>query len=114
MSKSLRRQDITFEHKDQALRKDVHMLGTLIGELLKEQGGDELFEFVETARLQSIRGYQLQVVATGSTEPTVLKQFHSPAGFGGVRIDDLSATLLATAVKWQIATIDGTVLLSSS
>ena len=55
MSKSLRRQDITFEHKDQALRKDVHMLGTLIGELLKEQGGDELFEFVETARLQSIR-----------------------------------------------------------
>jgi phosphoenolpyruvate carboxylase len=55
MPKSLRRQDITFEHKDQALRKDVHMLGTLIGELLKEQGGDELFEFVETARLQSIR-----------------------------------------------------------
>ena len=55
MSKSLRRQDITFEHKDQALRKDVHMLGTLIGELLMEQGGDELFEFVETARLQSIR-----------------------------------------------------------
>jgi len=28
--------------------------------------------------------------------------------------DDLSAALLATAVRWQIATIDGTVLLSSS
>jgi len=55
MPKSLRRQDITFEHKDEALRHDVHMLGALIGELLKEQGGDELFEFVEKARLQSIR-----------------------------------------------------------
>ena len=55
MPKSLRRQDITFEHKDQALRDDVRMLGTLIGELLKEQGGEELFEFVEAARLQSIR-----------------------------------------------------------
>ena len=55
MPKSLRRQDITFEHKDQALRDDVRMLGALIGELLKEQGGDELFEFVEASRLQSIR-----------------------------------------------------------
>ncbi len=60
------------------------------------------------------RGYQLQAIAAGSTEPTVLKRFHSPAGFGGVRIDELSTTLLATAIKWQIATIDGTVLLSSS
>ena len=52
---SLRRQDITFEHKDQALRDDVRMLGTLIGELLKEQGGEELFEIVESARLRAIR-----------------------------------------------------------
>ena len=60
------------------------------------------------------RGYQLQAIANGSMEPTVLKRFHCPAGFGGVRIDELSVTLLATAVKWQIATIDGTVLLTSS
>ena len=55
MHKALRRQDITFERKDQALRDDVRMLGTLIGDLLKEQGGDELFDIVETARLRSIR-----------------------------------------------------------
>ena len=55
MAKVLRRQDITFEDKDQALRHDVHMLGALIGDLLKEQGGEELFEFVETARLRAIR-----------------------------------------------------------
>jgi phosphoenolpyruvate carboxylase len=55
MAKQLRRQDITFEVKDQALRDDVRTLGSLIGDLLKEQGGDELFDFVETARLRSIR-----------------------------------------------------------
>lgn len=55
MQKALRRQDIVFEHKDQALRDDVRALGTLVGELLKEQGGDKLFDFVEDARLRSIR-----------------------------------------------------------
>jgi len=51
----LRRQDITFEDKDQALRADVRTLGALVGDLLREQGGDELFDFVETARLRAIR-----------------------------------------------------------
>lgn len=51
----MRRQDITFEDKDQALRDDVRTLGTLVGELLTEQGGEELFEIVEAARLRSIR-----------------------------------------------------------
>ena len=55
MYKALRRQDITFEGKDQALRDDVRTLGTLVGELLKDQGGDELFDIVENARLRSIR-----------------------------------------------------------
>ena len=55
MHKSLRRQDITFEDKDQPLRDDVRMLGTLVGDLLKDQGGDELFDIVEAARLRAIR-----------------------------------------------------------
>ena len=55
MRRALRRQDITFEDKDQALRADVHMLGSLVGDLIREQGGDELFELVENARLRSIR-----------------------------------------------------------
>jgi phosphoenolpyruvate carboxylase len=53
--KTLRRQDIMFEDKDQALRDDVRTLGTMVGDLIKEQGGDELFDFVENARLRSIR-----------------------------------------------------------
>ena len=55
MRKALRRQDITFEDKDQPLRHDVRILGTLVGELLRDQGGEELFEIVEHARLRSIR-----------------------------------------------------------
>jgi len=53
--KSLRRQDITFEDKDQALRDDVRMLGAMVGELIREQDGDALYEFVENARLRAIR-----------------------------------------------------------
>ncbi len=53
--KSLRRQDITFEDKDQALRDDVRMLGAMLGDLIREQSGDELYEFVENARLRAIR-----------------------------------------------------------
>jgi phosphoenolpyruvate carboxylase len=55
MQKFLRRQDITFEDKDQALRDDVRTLGRLVGELLVDQGGEGLFDLVETARLRSIR-----------------------------------------------------------
>ncbi|MCH7898641.1 MAG: hypothetical protein IIC62_04755, partial [Proteobacteria bacterium] len=54
-SKTVRRQDITFEDKDQALRADVRTLGAMVGELIPDQGGAELFEFVENARLRSIR-----------------------------------------------------------
>jgi len=53
--KSLRRQDITFEDKDQALRDDVRRLGAMLGDLIREQSGDELYEFVENARLRAIR-----------------------------------------------------------
>ncbi|MDJ0812237.1 MAG: phosphoenolpyruvate carboxylase [Woeseiaceae bacterium] len=53
--KTLRRQDIMFEDKDQALRDDVRTLGTMVGDLIREQGGEELFELVENARRRSIR-----------------------------------------------------------
>ena len=51
----MRRQDITFEDKDQSLRDDVRTLGTMVGELIREQGGERLFELVEQARLRAIR-----------------------------------------------------------
>lgn len=53
--KALRRQDITFEDKDQALRDDVRTLGAMVGDLIREQSGEELYEFVEKARIRAIR-----------------------------------------------------------
>ena len=39
-----------FDATDAPLRSDVRFLGALLGEVLKEQGGNELFDVVETAR----------------------------------------------------------------
>src|SRR6202789_424110 len=49
------RQSIQFPIKDSALREDVHALGALIGETLRDQGGEEFFKLVEGDRLAAIR-----------------------------------------------------------
>jgi phosphoenolpyruvate carboxylase len=49
-----RRTDVVFAEKDKSLRDDVHLLGALVGELVEEQGGQSLYELVETARRASI------------------------------------------------------------
>jgi phosphoenolpyruvate carboxylase len=48
------RQSIQFPIKDAALREDVHALGGLIGETLRDQGGEEFFKLVEGDRLAAI------------------------------------------------------------
>lgn len=48
------RSDISFPQKDTELREDVHMLGVLVGDVIREQGGDELFEVVEGDRQAAI------------------------------------------------------------
>ena len=53
-SQTVVRSDIYFAEKDRALREDVRRLGRLVGELVKEQGGEALFDLVETARRASI------------------------------------------------------------
>ena len=45
---------IQFPPKHLALREDVHQLGVLVGEMLREQGGDPLYELVEGDRLAAI------------------------------------------------------------
>jgi phosphoenolpyruvate carboxylase len=49
------RKDISFPAKDIALRDDVHTLGSLVGEMLRDQGGDDLFQEVEGDRQLAIR-----------------------------------------------------------
>jgi len=48
------RQSIQFPAKDLGFRDDVHALGTLIGEILRDQGGEELFNLVEGDRVAAI------------------------------------------------------------
>jgi phosphoenolpyruvate carboxylase len=48
------RQGIFFPLKDAALRDDVHVLGNLVGEVIRDQGGDDLFEAVEGDRQAAI------------------------------------------------------------
>lgn len=45
---------VVFAPKDEPLRDDVRLLGALVGEVIREQGGDELFDRVEAARLAGI------------------------------------------------------------
>jgi phosphoenolpyruvate carboxylase len=51
----MNRSDIHFPPKHEALREDVHALGALMGEILREQGGEELFKLVELDRVAAIR-----------------------------------------------------------
>lgn len=51
---AVKRTEIEFPPKHAALRDDVHMLGSLVGDVLREQGGIELFELVERDRTLAI------------------------------------------------------------
>jgi len=55
MPRFVKRDDIQFPAKHSALRDDVHVLGGLVGDVLKEQGGDALFGLVEHDRRLSIK-----------------------------------------------------------
>jgi len=48
------RADIIFPPKDAELREDVHILGMLVGEMIREQGGEALFQAVEQDRQAAI------------------------------------------------------------
>ncbi|HEY8052206.1 MAG TPA: phosphoenolpyruvate carboxylase [Steroidobacteraceae bacterium] len=51
----MNRSDIHFPPKHAPLRDDVHALGALVGEILREQGGQQLYELVELDRVAAIK-----------------------------------------------------------
>ncbi len=51
----MHRDQIIFPPKHLALREDVHQLGILVGEVLREQGGETLYSQVEQDRLDAIK-----------------------------------------------------------
>jgi phosphoenolpyruvate carboxylase len=48
------RSGLHFDPKDAGLRRDVHLLGELVGEVLREQGGEGLYRRVERSRRSAI------------------------------------------------------------
>src|SRR6202042_347761 len=71
------RQSIQFPVKDAALREDVHALGGLIGETLRDQGGEEFFKLVEGDRLAAI--LRREGDACGAAELQERTQGRSPS-----------------------------------
>ena len=51
----MNRSHIHFPAKHEPLRDDVHALGAMVGQILREQGGEQLFELVELDRVAAIR-----------------------------------------------------------
>ena len=49
-----KRRNIRFSRTEVSLRQDVHQLGGLIGAMIQDRGGAELFEAVESARSLAI------------------------------------------------------------
>ena len=49
------RHNLQFPPKETALREDVHALGSLVGEVLRDQGGEDLLGAVEGDRIAAIR-----------------------------------------------------------
>ena len=50
----MKREEIDFPPEHEALRRDVGLLGAMVGELLQEQCGEALFQRVEQARSVAI------------------------------------------------------------
>ncbi|MGE3599696.1 MAG: phosphoenolpyruvate carboxylase [Dehalococcoidia bacterium] len=74
------RHSIHFPSKHAALRDDVHALGGLVGEVLRDQGGSALFELVEGDRVEAINwragdtaSHQGLIVRTAGRTPAVAR-----------------------------------------
>ncbi|MFZ6675523.1 phosphoenolpyruvate carboxylase [Undibacterium sp. Xuan67W] len=47
--------DLTEDDKDQSLRDDIRRLGRILGDTVRNQHGDQIFDLIETVRQNSIR-----------------------------------------------------------
>ena len=62
------------ELKEAPLRRDVRSLGTLLGEVLREQGGEELFVQVETLRRLAAERRQAELSGDSATANSALQK----------------------------------------
>ena len=63
-----------FDAKQAPLRRDIRSLGALLGQVLREQAGDELFEKVETLRRASIARREAELAGDLEAEAARLEE----------------------------------------
>ena len=68
-----------FPLKDLSLREDVHALGELIGETLRDQRGEEFFRLVEDDRLEAIRRREGDAASGAELEERTMNRSPSAA-----------------------------------
>lgn len=64
----------TPEHKQAPLRRDIRSLGALLGQVLREQAGDEIFQTVENLRRIAIARREAESVGDAATAQRHLEQ----------------------------------------
>src|SRR5438045_9453565 len=76
--------------KEAPLRRDVRSLGMLLGEVLREQAGDTLYDAVETLRRTAIARREAEVPQNGTANPASATA-HLQQALARVRSLELSA-----------------------
>jgi len=89
------RQEIGFTEQDAALRDDVRTLGTLVGDVIREQGGEGLFQRVEAARVAAIRRREGAVAAEAELQAAV----------GGLRPRDAAELVHGFATYFEVVNL---------
>src|SRR5258705_4946295 len=80
----------TGELKEAPLRRDVRSLGMLLGEVLREQAGDSLYDAVEALRRTAIARREAQAPPSGAAD-TASGIAHLQQALARVRALDLPA-----------------------
>jgi len=87
--------EIDFSEKDKALRDDVRVLGTLVGEMLAEQQGTEFFEQVEAVRRTAIQRRESNISASAKLHELL----------GGMDVDDAGHLVRAFTTYFQVVNL---------
>jgi len=69
--------DISQFDKDRPLREDIRLLGRLLGDMLRDQAGDDMYEVVEQIRQLSVRFTREGDAAAGSALTDILNSLSS-------------------------------------
>ncbi len=91
------------EEKEAPLRRDVRSLGLLLGQVLREQAGDELYEQVERLRLDAIR--RREQLGAGELHAADENLQATVLALSRLSIEDLAKLSRAFAVYFELANL---------